>query len=125
MALDEGTQAMVPLLPTPPIDRKATVSPTTGLSDGQEVTIAWSGFTSGQVVNIVQCSGTTQSSCEVVRGKLLVPDPTGEGSTTLKVYVGPIGDGQCGPGIEGCNIVINDAGLLDPAASIRISISFG
>jgi hypothetical protein len=122
--LDPGANAMVPLLPSSPTDRKATIVPTTGLVDGQEVTVSWSGFLTGQVVNIVQCSGTTQSSCDVARGKILVPDQSGSGSTTLQVHTGPIGDGECGPGRDGCNIVVNDAGLQDPAATIRIPISF-
>jgi dienelactone hydrolase len=116
--LDPGTNAMVPLLPSSPTDRKATIVPTTGLVDGQEVAVSWSGFLTGQVVNIVQCSGTTESSCDVARGKILVPDPSGSGSTTLQVHTGPIGDGECGPGRDGCNIVVNDAGLQDPAATI-------
>jgi dienelactone hydrolase len=123
--LGTGKATKLKKLPTPKLDRKATVTPSTGLTDGQPVTVAWTGYTPGQVVNIVQCSGTTATACEVGRGKILTPDPTGDGSTTLTVYAGPIGDGQCGPGIDTCNIVINDAGLSDPGANVRIPISFG
>jgi len=124
VALDPGTVATVPLLPAPKLDRKVNVDPATGLHDGQEVTVTWSNFLPDKVVHIVQCSGTTETACETGKGKLFVPDPTGNGSTTFTVYTGPIGDGECGKGKQGCNIVINDASLRDPDASLRVPISF-
>jgi hypothetical protein len=80
--------------------RTATADVTTGLRAGQVVTVSWSGFTPGKVVNIVQCSqGATGGNdvCDLTKAKILQPDPIGEGSLPLEIIVGPVGTGRCDP----------------------------
>ncbi len=122
-----GTRTTVPT--RPPVKRvlHATVTPATGLVSGQTVTVEWSGFTPGKTINIVQCSNHTAgdaSACDLKHGKILHPDPTGSGSLPLEIVVGPVGNGACDASHSKCQIVFNDGGSLDPAASVRVSISF-
>lgn len=108
-------------------DRRVEASPTTELRDGDAVTIRWSGFVPGRVVNAMQCSAGGRgsvASCSVVTGRILVDDPTGRGSLTLTVHTGPIGDGTCFRGSTNCYLAINDASSLDDDANFRIPLSF-
>ncbi len=109
------------------LDRQVSVQPAMDLVDGQTVTVTWEGFLPGQVVNVVQCSegGTGGNEvCEIAGGKILQPNPTGDGSLELEIIVGPVGTGTCDASTDDCVIVVNDAGLPDPDATIRIPISF-
>jgi hypothetical protein len=104
----------------------ASVSTRDGLRDGQTVTVTWSGFLPGKAVNVVQCAGAGRdgaATCDITGGQILHPDPTGEGSLDLVVHTGTVGTGVCDAGSP-CTIVINDAGLQDEGASIRIPITF-
>jgi len=107
--------------------RIAAADPTTDLTSGQVVTVSWSGYTPGKVVNIVQCSGGATGGndlCDLTKGKILQPDPTGEGSLPLEIIVGSVGSGTCDATTTDCVIVVNDGGLQAPDATIRIPISF-
>ncbi len=111
----------------PAVDREVAAEPTTGLTGGQQVTVTWSGFLPGGTINVVQCSqGGTEGSgaCDLTTGVLLRADPTGAGSVELTIVAGPVGDGQCGPETTDCVIIVNDSGLADPAATIRIPLTF-
>ena len=90
------------------------------------MTVSWSGYTPGKVVNVVQCSGGATGGndlCDLTKGKILQPDPTGEGSLPLEIIVGSVGTGTCDATTTDCVIVVNDGGLQDPDATIRIPIS--
>ena len=81
----EGSRAALPVPKAPAVHLHATVSPDTGLRDGQAVTVRWSGYTAGKVVNILECSTveiSTASSagCSFAHSAILHPDPTGSGS---------------------------------------------
>jgi alpha-beta hydrolase superfamily lysophospholipase len=124
---DPGVELAIPTSAPVATDRQASVSDDTDLVDGQVVTVSWSGYTPGQVVNIVQCAHGGEGSadaCELTTGRILEPNPTGSGSVELEIVVGPVGDGACGVGEPPCVIVVNDGGLQDPDATIRIPISF-
>ncbi len=112
----------------PPLTgRTASADPTTGLTNGQTVTVTWSGFSPGKVVNVVQCSngGSGGSDiCDLTNGKILQPDPTGEGSLQLEIIVGAVGVGTCDATTDDCVIVVNDGGLQEPDATIRIPLTF-
>ena len=113
---------------TPTMDaRRATVTPSTNLRDGQIVRVSWSGFLPGRVVNIVQCAEGGRGSsaaCNLVTGKILQPDPTGSGSLELQIVVGRVGTGMCDADHSDCVITVNDASLQDDEANIRIPITF-
>ncbi len=125
-----GSTATIPLPPTPKLDLHASATPTTGLVDGQEVTVRWSGYTPGKVVNILQCSpsvvrSNSSSACTFANAKILTPDPTGQGSVQLRMVTGTVGAGVCNATHPGCLIVVNDASSTAPTASVRIPVSFG
>ncbi len=110
--------------PTPPTHRRASLMPSKGLTNGQTVTVRWTGYLPGNVVNIVECSGATETDCDFATGRILVPDSDGSGSTTLRVVEGQVGARVCGTASAPCAVYVNDAGLLSPAATIRIPITF-
>jgi fermentation-respiration switch protein FrsA (DUF1100 family) len=110
--------------PTPRTHRRASVTPSKGLANGQTVTVRWTGFLPGNVVNVVECSGDNETDCAIATGRVLLPDPIGSGSTTLRVVQGQVGNGVCGTTRAPCSVYVNDAGLLSPTATIRIPVSF-
>jgi fermentation-respiration switch protein FrsA (DUF1100 family) len=124
VAATPGSTTTIPVPAQPKTNRQATVTPSSKLSDGQTVTVRWSGYLPGKVVNVLQCSSDSQTGCDIAAGRILTPDPTGAGSVTLKVKTGKVGTGVCDVAHPSCQVVINDAGLEDPSASIRIPITF-
>jgi hypothetical protein len=64
------------------------------------------------------------AACDIKAGTILQPDPTGSGSLPLTIVVGPVGTGICDATHPVCDVVVNDGGSLDPAASLRIRIKF-
>lgn len=124
-APDDASNIPVEPLPEPETNRQAFVSADTGLADGQVITVSWSGFLPGQVVNIMQCAGDGRNgaaSCNIAGGKILVPDPTGAGSLELTIRHGPIGNGVC-DSANPCSVIVNDASLIEEEATIRIPIT--
>jgi dienelactone hydrolase len=119
-----GSTETIPTIPTIPTNRRASVTPATNLSNGQTVTVAWSGYLPGKVVNVVECSSADQAGCDIAGGRILIPDPTGTGSVSLGIVEGPVGTGVCDAGHTGCQVDVNDAGLETPSATIRIPVAF-
>ena len=110
--------------PTPRTHRHAYLKPSKGLASGQTVTVRWTGYLPGNVVNVVECSGDNETDCDIAAGRILLPDADGSGSTTLRVVQGQVGAGVCGTSNAPCAVYVNDAGLLSPSATIRIPIAF-
>lgn len=124
---DPDREATVELTTPTMSSRRATVTPSTDLRDGQIVKVSWSGFLPGRVVNIVQCAEGGRGSsaaCNLVTGKILQPDPTGSGSLDLQIVVGTVGNGMCDADHNDCVITVNDASLQDEDANIRIPLTF-
>ena len=121
-----GTVDLVPTTTVPGLDREVSVEPSTGLVDGQSVTVAWSGFLPDGSINVLQCSDADEGAgfCDLTNGQILVPNPTGAGMIDLEIVVGPVGEGTCGPGATGCVIAVNDSSLADPDATIYIPLQF-
>ena len=115
--------AKVPLLPEPHTNRHASLSASTNLTNGQTITVSWSGYLAGKVVNVVECSSNAESGCDVAAGHVLVPDQTGTGTVALTIVEGPVGDGTCDAS-HPCQVLVNDAGLVEPLATVRIPITF-
>jgi hypothetical protein len=127
VAAKPGARTTIPTTPAKVRHLEATVTPDHDLVDGQTVTVSWRGFTPGKTINIVQCSNRTagdSAACDLQKGRILQPDPTGTGSLPLEIVVGPVGNGTCDAQHADCQIVVNDGGSLDPAASVRIPVSF-
>jgi hypothetical protein len=121
-----GSDVTLPL-PPPVTNRAASVEPSRNLVDGQEVTVNWRNF-SQDLVYIVQCSqgGTGANEvCELLDNALLFqPNPTGDGSVSMRIITGDIGTGRCDATTDDCVIVVNDGGLSTEDAIIRVPISF-
>lgn len=107
---------------------KATVSPNTNLTDGETVTVAWTGVDAGARLNIFQCAQPpTTSTCGVTAGVMNFVNPaTGAGQVMLTVHTGAIGTSgaQCPGPANACVVVINVGGSEDPAANFVLPISF-
>jgi hypothetical protein len=127
-AWTSGSRATLPVPKQAAVHLHASVTPNTGLHDGQAVTVRWSGYTPGKVVNILECSEvdiTTASSagCSFSHAAILHPDPTGSGSATLDVGTGAIGNGVCDVG-HSCYVIVNNASSTDPADTKALPIRF-
>jgi dienelactone hydrolase len=118
----------VPTTPAPPVPvHHASATPTTGLTDGETVSVRWSDFAPNKTVNIVECSQRNTfdpSACDLKHASLLQPDPTGTGTGSIKIVAGSVGTGVCDGTHPQCVVIVNDGGALTPAASVRIPITF-
>ena len=106
----------------------ASVTPDSGLHDGQAVTVRWSGYEAGKVVNILECSHVdiataSSAGCSFAHAAILHPDPTGAGSLTLHVGTGTIGNGVC-DATHSCYVIVNNASSTDPAGTRALPIRF-
>jgi len=124
-----GSQSRLPVPPAPVVHLHATVTPDTGLSAGQTLTVRWSGYTPGKVVNVLECSkvdiaSADSSGCDFSNGKILYPDPRGSGSLTIRVVEGAVGDGTCDATHRGCSIIVNNSSSTDPSETHVLPISF-
>ncbi len=98
-----------------------TVSPSTGLKNGDTVTITGSGFTAGDSLYAVQCLATATSAagCNAAGATPITANSDGTlPSTTFKVTTGTIGTGTCGTSasdLSGCVISVSNATAGDAA----------
>jgi dienelactone hydrolase len=119
----------VPVPPPPVVHLKASVSPSANLVNGQAVTVRWSGYTAGKVVNVLECykvdiTGAEASHCDFANADILHPDPAGSGSLVFHVVTGAVGEGSCGPHVQGCAIVVNNSSSTLPSESRVLPIEF-
>jgi predicted dienelactone hydrolase len=124
-----GSRDTITTLPPPVLHLHASATPHADLASGQVVTVQWSGYTAGKVVNILECAASdlksnSSSACSFAHAKILTPDPTGKGSLTFEVVEGPVGTGVCNATHQGCLIVVNNASSTATTSSVRIPISF-
>ena len=110
-APDDAANVPVETVPEPETNRQALLCADSNLLDGQAITVSWSGYLPGQVVNVLQCAGDGfggAASCDLARGRLLYPNPDGMGSVELVVHTGPIGNGSC-DSANPCTVIVNDS----------------
>ena len=123
-----GSRAVLPVPELATAHLRATVAPNKGLHDGQAVTVKWSGYTAGKVVNILECSHVdiataSSAGCSFAHAAILHPDPTGSGSVVLHVGTGTIGNGVC-DAADTCFVIVNNASSTDPAETKELPIHF-
>jgi dienelactone hydrolase len=123
-----GSRATLPLPEQAAVHLHAAVTPNTGLQDGQAVTVRWSGYTPGKVVNILECSqvditSASSAGCSFAHAAILHPDPTGSGSVVLHIGTGTIGNGVC-DSAHSCYVIVNNASSTSPADTKALPISF-
>jgi fermentation-respiration switch protein FrsA (DUF1100 family) len=120
--------AKIAVPPVPVVHLQASVSPNHGLTNGEAVTVKWSGYTAGEVINILECSHVNISTgssagCDFANAGLLHPDPTGRGSFTMHIVTGNVGDGVC-DAAHSCAIAVNNASSLTTSNTKILKISF-
>ena len=83
---------------SPPSPYKATVTPTTGLTEGATITVTVSDFKPGLTLGINVCANVegkefdeTGKDCDLTNLKTLTVGPDGKGTGTSTVHVKPIG----------------------------------
>jgi dienelactone hydrolase len=123
-----GSRTALPVPKTAALHLHATVTPDSGLRDGQAVTVRWSGYTAGKVINILECSHVdvataSSAGCSFAHAAILHPDPTGSGSVVLHVGTGAIGNGIC-DAAHSCSVIVNNASSPDPADTKSLPIRF-
>ena len=126
---EKGSTTTLPTLPKEQLDLRAAVTPRKNLVGGQIVTVSWSGYSKGKVVNILQCNAssrglTNPAGCDYSKAVLLHADPTGDGQVQLEIVEGKVGDGACDAEHQGCFVVINNASSSDPQDSVTVPITF-
>ena len=127
-AWTQGSHATVARPEGAALHLHATVSPETGLHDGQAVTVRWSGYTPGQGgqhprVFHVETSTASSAGCSFAHAAILHADPTGSGSVVLHVGTGAIGNGVC-DAAHSCYVIVNNASSTNPADTKEVSIRF-
>ncbi len=126
-ATDPGSTEKVAIAPTVHYDRKVTVTPNKNLQGGDVVTVRWSGFSPGGVINILQCGPDRSSGaagCDLTTGVILHADPTGEGELQITIIEGAVGDSICDAKHPPCVIIGNDDSSVDPASVVQVPIRF-
>jgi predicted esterase len=124
-----GSTATITTLPPPKLNLRASVTPSTNLTNGETVIVRWNGYTAGKVVNILECNAsnihlTSSAGCSFTHARILTPDPTGHGTQTLQIVEGPVGNGTCDTAHPGCYVAVNNASSTAPDASVKVTISF-
>ncbi len=127
-AWTRGSRATLPVPKVAALHLHASVRPDAGLHDGQAVTVRWSGYTAGKVVNVLECShvdiaSASSAGCSFANGAILHADPTGSGSVILHVGTGTIGNGVC-DATHSCYVIVNNASSTDPADTRQLPIRF-
>ncbi len=95
------------------------LTPSTGLSNSQSVTVAGSGFTPGDTVFAVEClaTATSEAGCDASSAVPMTVSSTGMlPSTYFKVVTGKIGTGSCGTSVANyasCIVEIANASGAD------------
>jgi hypothetical protein len=90
-----------------------TVTPATGLTDGQTVHVEAKGFSPNAQRGIIQCADkgaeTGQGDCNIGGIQVVTTDANGTISADFKVVKGPFGENQivCGP-TQKCLLSAND-----------------
>lgn len=121
-----GAAVAVPAVPV--VHLHASVSPNHDLTSGEAVTIRWSGYTAGKVVNILECSHVdistgSSAGCTFGNAGLLHPDPTGSGQFTMRIVTGTVGNGTC-DSTHPCSIAVNNASSLTASNTRVLPITF-
>jgi hypothetical protein len=98
-----------------------TVTPSTGLSDGQGVTVTGSGFGPNESLAILECTlgATDAAGCNINAYLLINSSATGTISSTFHVFAGPTGSGTCDMGTTdtSCTLAVANPSNTNEKAS--------
>lgn len=124
-----GSRLAIAPLPTPKLQLHATATPEAGLTNGETVTVTWSGYTPGKNISILECGPENSqlddsAACDFLHADLLKPNPTGAGSLPLVITEGKVGNAICDTTHPGCFILVDNASSTVPADNVFLPISF-
>ncbi|HEU5034257.1 MAG TPA: neocarzinostatin apoprotein domain-containing protein [Mycobacteriales bacterium] len=133
-----GTAAAVGAMLTPaqaagtPAFGTMSVAPSTGLHEGDTVSVTGAGFPAGKTVYVVECSALTLdgSGCnqDTTHVSVGVADATGAVTAlqpSFHVFTGTVGTGTCTAGSSNCYLVMTDGATPDQVTTVAYqSISF-
>jgi len=114
-------------VPVPP--QTETITPDTGLTDGQVVTVIGKGFTPGAQVSLTECAdkgtATTADDCNLDGVKIATAGPTGTVTAQFPVAKGPFGGNHivCSAS-QKCLVSIANAGAGSGTEVATRDISF-
>jgi hypothetical protein len=103
------------------------VTPSTGLTDGQTVTVTGSNFAVSSSLYVVECSGLSEADCDIADGILgtASTDASGAFSLSFVVHTGTFGTANCDSTSTTCAInATTDPNPSDTAAAATAPISF-
>jgi dienelactone hydrolase len=120
--------AAIAVPPVPVVHLQASVSPNHHLTSGEVVTVHWSGYTPGKVINILECSHVdistgSSAGCSFANAGLLHADPTGHGRFTMHIITGEVGNDPC-DAAHSCFIAVNNASSLAVSNTKSLRITF-
>jgi pimeloyl-ACP methyl ester carboxylesterase len=126
LALHPGASIRLPVPRSSTRRLRATVDPSSGLVDGQQLVVSWEGYAPGVTVNVLQCTPplTGAQACDLSTADVGVADPGGAGTTFFTVHTGQIGAGTCDATHSQCAIVVNQGGSSSPSDSVIVAITF-
>lgn len=111
-----GAAAAVILMAGPALAAPSvTITPASGLTNGQQVTVKVTGYPANMSgLFVVECNGKAAADpgtahCDTTNLGTMTTDASGSGSTTFKVKTGTIGDGTCAAGSTDCVIAVAPA----------------
>lgn len=124
-----GLLLVVPALSAAAASPTISVSPSSGLTNGQSVTVKLSGFTPNASVAVIECSPLVaqdkQAACDTAGVKVLTADASGAATTPLVVKTGQIGtaSGSTCPGPGGV-CLITAANTTNQAENTSAQVTF-
>ena len=107
----------------------ATVSPTTGLVDGQTVQVHGAGLNPGEAGWVIQCrTGGAPRMCDLDRAVRMKPTDTGRVDTAYTVHARfrtPLGDDiDCSVAPAACSIEVSRGFAFVPDRHVAVGLSF-
>ncbi len=101
-----------------------SVSPSTGLSSGDSVTVTYSGFPANASLFVLECNPKAAADpgsahCDLTGATPTTADASGAGTAKFTVKTGTIGDGTC---TTDCLVAVSDAAGTNAGAG---QITFG
>jgi hypothetical protein len=107
-----------------------TITPSTGLKDGQVVQVVGKGYTAGTTYSVIECANkgaaTGAGDCDLRGIKVATADSTGTVTSPFPVAKGPIGASNVDCSVApGCLLSVATAGSANPSEVAAAPISFG
>lgn len=107
-----------------PPAQQVTVTPASGLHDGQTVQVQATGFKPAEALAVTQCKDDASGPADCSSIQTTTSNASGDVSTTYVVHQGPFGENQvvCSP-TQACVIGVNELSLTGAGGSAPITFA--